>query len=112
MKAYSHNNPRPSDGTFERLILDLTKTGIPIETYGTLHIPCRRGLYWMDFDILMEELPPFSAAVVRSVSRSKVVEKYGSSPEEGERLPVGFNVIDMPPGAALIRETGGNCHVC
>ena len=106
MKRYTHENPRPNDGTFERLILELTKTDIPVERYGTLIFPCRRGLYWMDIDIIEDELPE----EIRNQVRKYASDNYHGNKEIGEQLPVGFNVERLPPGAALIRETGGNCH--
>lgn len=107
MRRYSYENPRPSDGTFERLILDLTKTDISMDRYGTLTFPCRRGLYWMDIDIIEEELPEKTRKQMRAYASEK---NFHGDNEIAEVLPVGFLIEKLPPGAVLIRETGGNCH--
>lgn len=89
----------------ERYTLDLRKTRIPEDYLGTLLIPVCRGKYRLDYDVLMDELHPAVQARMTAIADEKFREQGVSDKalEKSRTLPVGFDLLKLPPGAVLVR---------
>lgn len=108
MSTYMKPERRTELCSVERYTLDLRKTGIPEEAYGTLLLPVCRGKYFYDFDVLVDELEPCIREKIETAAKQHTLQrvgKYGITdvPDEWGQKPPGFNVKTLPAGTALVR---------
>lgn len=92
-----------------RYILDLSGVHPVPEWLGDLReLPVQDGKFFMDYDVIEEELSPDDLERIREVGRRKFVRKYGPERAEAcEHMPIGFDFDNLPQGAILREVSDG-----